>query len=253
MGGPEFVAGIRQRSFASLRGAQDDKMLYKLFNAKDATKDQSYFLYQLNQQQLGKIIFPLGEYTKEEIYQLAKKWHLPYRKEESFDLCFVANDAESFVKKYLKLKSGPIMKYFPPLKIRGGEEELLGEHQGLALYTIGQRKSIPVSNGPWWVIAKDERRNILYISNNEQDLYAKELIAEKINWLSGATPKLPLKVWAKIRYKSEAAEATIAPSAKRQAQVVVKFKNPQRAITPGQSLVFYSKEGEVLGGGEIKS
>lgn len=263
MGATESVAGMRQRSFAPLRGAQDDKILYKLFAAKDKNKDQSYFLHQLNQKQLSKIIFPLTDLIKEEVIKLAKKWRLPYRQEESFDLCFVANDAESFIKRHLKLKAGKILRYSPhpsPSPYQGeGRGEVLGRHQGLPLYTIGQRKSILVPQGPWWVIKKDERKNILYVSNNEKDLYAKELIVEKINWLDGQAPhlrqgyggraKLPMKVWAKIRYKSEAAESLIV---NRGARIEVKFKNPQRAITPGQSAVFYTKTGEVLGGGVIE-
>jgi len=219
---------------------------HQLFAAKDKTKDQSYFLYNLNQRQLSRILLPLADYTKNEVYQMAKKWRLPYRKEESFDLCFVANDAESFVRRHLKLKPG---------KISDLDNMVLGEHQGLPLYTIGQRKSISVPQGPWWVVKKDERQNILYVSNNEKDLYSRELVAGSLNWLTGQSPRLPLKVWAKIRYKSEAAEATInletKTKTKNQKLITVIFKKPQRAITPGQGVVFYAKSGEVLGGGMI--
>jgi len=280
------------------------KITYRLFKGKDNPKDQSYFLYNLTQARLQHILFPIGDHLKEEIYQMAKKWRLPYRKDESFDLCFVANDAESFIKKYLKLRPGKIMNYSYchsrpesaiPAKagiqfgvnssgnpdsgsrVKPGMTQgaILGEHPGLPLYTIGQRKSISVPRGPWWVIKKDEKNNILYVSNNEKDLYSKSLLAHKINWLAGVAPrlrpalhdsasegkqgyggqaKLPLNICAKIRYKSEASAATLRPldfaRGKNYLQVI--FKKPQRAITPGQSVVFYKKNGEVIGGGEIK-
>ncbi len=241
MGATESVAGMRQRSFAPLRGAQDDKILYKLFAAKDKNKDQSYFLHQLNQKQLSRIIFPLADYTKDEVVKLAKKWRLPYCKEESFDLCFMGNNTEGFIKKYIKLREGKILNL---------EGSILGEHQGLPLYTIGQRKRLSIARGPWWVVKKDERKNILYVSNNKNDLYSDTLLAQKLNWLSGAEPKLPAKAAAKIRYKSEPDKVILRK--KYASKIEVKFNKPQRAITPGQSVVFY-KNDEVLGGGEIVS
>jgi tRNA-specific 2-thiouridylase len=227
--------------------------IYGLFSAKDKNKDQSYFLCGLGQEQLSRIIFPLADYKKEEVYKLAKKWKLPHRREESFDLCFTGGDTRGFIKKYLKLKPG---------RISDLAGKILGEHQGLALYTIGQRKNLAVSNGPWWVIKKDEHGNILYVSKNEKDLYSQELIVGGINWIGGKAPKLPFKALVKIRYRSAASAAVIRGIARRPCPpmagkaahhdaVRVKFQKPQRAITPGQSAVFYSKSGEVLGGGMI--
>jgi len=213
---------------------------HKLFKAKDSDKDQSYFLYKLTQKQLNRVFFPLGDYTKEQVYQMAKKWRLPFRQGESFDLCFVANDTESFLKKYLKIKAG---------EIRDLSNKILGRHRGLAPYTIGQRKNIPLQQGPWWVVKKDDRKNILYVSNNEEDLYSKELVVSDINWVAGQPLEMPARVWAKIRYKSEAAKSQIT---NYKSQIVVKFFKPQRAPTPGQSVVFYEKNGELLGGGVIK-
>jgi len=218
---------------------QKSKVEYKLLAAKDKNKDQSYFLYNLNQAQLAKIIFPLADYTKEEVYQFAKKWKLPYRKDESFDLCFVASDRESFIKKYLELKPGRIVDQ---------NGNILGEHEGLALYTVGQRKRLSLNQGPWWVIKKDERRNILCVSNNENDLMSLEFSVDRLNWISGRTPKLPAKVLVKIRYKSEPAQAHISRGSA--GAIKVKFLKPQRAITPGQSAVFYDKK-KLLGGGVI--
>jgi len=216
------------------------KLQTGLFKAKDEDKDQSYFLYTLMQEKLSRVLFPVGDYKKEKIYALAKKWRLPYRQGESFDLCFVANDADSFLRRYIKMRKG---------QIRDLKENILGLHEGLALYTVGQRKNISLQQGPWWVVEKDAAKNILYVSNEEKDLYGKKLIVENVNWASGEAPKLPIKAWVKIRYKSEAAISQIA---QRQSQIVIKFVKAQRAITPGQSVVFYNKDGELLGGGVIK-
>ncbi len=250
-----------------------------LLAAKDKTKDQSYFLSGLKQNQLSRIIFPLGDLKKEEVIKLAKKIRLPYQQEESFDLCFVANDTESFVKKYLKMKPGKI--FFtsvipakagiqnPGSRVKPGmtKEIIIGQHQGLPLYTIGQRANIG-GPGPFYIIRKDIKKNILYVSNNEKDLYGKELQVRALNWLSGVQPKLPMKVLAKIRYRSEAEKCTLrlrsgaCPELARLAEasgvaqvegqkLLAIFEKPQRAITPGQSVVFYNGK-EVIGGGVIK-
>lgn len=242
--GADFLATGHYARIKKVSGTLKERYLTpfqtKLFSAKDTDKDQTYFLHQLNQRQLNRIIFPLGDYTKEEVIKMARNWKLPCRREQSFDLCFMTGNNESFIKKYLKLKPG---------KIADLAGNVLGAHQGLPLFTIGQRKRLPIARGPWWVVKKDEKNNILYVSNNEKDLYGRELIVSRLNWIGGQAPKLPLSVCAKIRYKSEASEAQIAY---RKAQIAVKFKKPQRAITPGQSAVFYKKNGEVIGGGEIK-
>jgi len=248
--GADFIA---TGHYARLqREITNSKSQTKLFKAKDENKDQSYFLYTLNQKQLSRVLFPVGDYTKDEVYKMAKKWKLPYRQDESFDLCFVERDRESFIRRYLKIKTGDI---------RDIGENILGQHQGLTFYTIGQRKNISLNRGPWWVIKKDERKNILYVSNNEKDLYGDELFAYHLSWLGGETPKMPTEVLAKIRYKSELAKSTIRPALRRrlrqgeQAQgknyIKVIFEKTQRAITPGQSVVFYNNKGELLGGGVI--
>lgn len=234
LGGDFLATGHYARLRREILNSKSQIRNYKLFQAKDKNKDQSYFLYQLNQKQLRKIIFPLGNYTKDEVIKMAKKWRLPFYKNESFDLCFAAGDPKAFIKKYLKLKPGKI------LNLKG---EFLGAHQGLALYTIGQRKGLRISQGPWWVIKKDKRKNILYVSNNEKDLYSNCLFVKRVNWIAGQAPKFPIKALVKIRYKSQPAQVIIS-------KTMVKFKKPQRAITPGQSAVFYKKE-EVIGGGII--
>lgn len=208
----------------------------KLLVAKDDKKDQTYFLVGLAQRQLNKIIFPLGDYLKKEVYDLAINWRLPYRQGESFDICFI-DDYQQFLKKYLKMKPGEIIS---PTGYN------LGQHQGVALYTIGQRVSIG-GPGPFYLVKKDVKKNILYVSNNENDLLQKEMQVGIVNWLSGQSPKLPLKLRVKIRYGSEAADAIVA---QHRSQISVIFEKPQRAITPGQIAVFYKGE-EILGGGVI--
>lgn len=213
---------------------------YKLFQAKDKNKDQTYFLYNLSQKQLAKILFPIGEFEKSEVRKMAQKMKLPvFNKKESQDICFVDKDTTNFLKKYLKLKKG---------KIVDEKGRIIGEHQGLALYTIGQRKGINIGgSGPYYVINKDYRKNNLIVSSDEKYLFSKEMEVEKVNWIA-IKPKLSVEILVKTRYRNLPVSAII----KRQSQAYkIKFKKPQRAITSGQSAVFYGSGGEVLGGGII--
>ena len=223
---------------------------FKLLRAKDKRKDQSYFLWMLNQEQLKRIVFPIGNYTREEVKNLARKFKLPVlRAKKSVEICFIEKTVSDFLKKYLKEKPG---------KIVDTKGKVLGEHDGLWFYTIGQRKGIGLSGGPWWVIEKDVNKNMLVVTKNENDLLKKELFCKDVNWISGKEPKLPLKVKAKIRYKTDFAKAIIYSKfshLRKRANIKNKiykavFEKPQRAITPGQSVVFYKGE-EVLGGGII--
>jgi len=211
----------------------------KLLIAKDKEKDQSYFLYNLKQSQLQKILFPIGNYSKTEVKKLARDFKIAdLIRPESRDICFLQGKYQDFLKKHLKLKPGPIFD-------TTGRE--IGRHQGLPLYTIGQRKEIKVSGTlPYYVVKLDFKNNALIVSDQEKDLYKKELIAEKVNWISSNKVKLPLKVKAKIRYLHPAVPAII-----KNYEYRVIFNKSQRAITPGQSIVFY-KGKEVLGGGVIK-
>ena len=214
------------------------KVKSKLLRAKDKEKDQSYFLWMLNQKQLKHILFPIGNYTKKEVRNLAKRFKLPIlTAPESMEICFIRTTINDFLARYIKQKPGKIV-------CAPYEGAHLGRHQGLAFYTLGQRKGIGLPGGPYWVLDKDLKRNLLIVTKNEKDLYKKELVAENINWLSEKEPKLPLKVKAKIRYRSNLTSATICKNYK------VIFNRPQRAITPGQSVVFYRGQ-ELLGGGII--
>ena len=212
----------------------------KLFKGVDENKDQSYFLWKLDQKILSRIIFPLAHYTKGQVLELAEEFGLPFKNvEESMEICFVGDTVENFLKKYLKIKPGNIID-------KTGK--VLGKHEGLYNYTIGQRKGIGFSGGPYYVLEKDVKKNNLVVTKNEKDLLKKELIAKEINWISGQEPKFPLKVLAKIRYRTVGAPAIVK---KQGVKIKVVFSKPQRAITSGQSVVFYKGQ-ELLGGGEIE-
>lgn len=218
---------------------QNHKYSYKLFTAKDEIKDQSYFLHRLTQRQLSRVLFPLGGYLKSEVYKLAKKWRLPHQSHQSFDICFAA-DYPVFLKKHLKLKPGKIVNL---------SDKTIGQHQGLSFYTIGQRASIG-GPGPFWVVKKDVKKNLLLVSNDDRDLFKKEMLVERLSWISGINPKLAKKYKVKIRYGAKSVAAI--PRLRSGQKLFVAFEKSQRAITPGQSAVFYGEGNEVLGGGIIK-
>jgi tRNA-uridine 2-sulfurtransferase len=213
---------------------------YKLLQAKDRLKDQSYFLYKLNQEDLARIIFPLGKYKKSEVKIMAEKMGLPLSENESQDVCFIQNnDASGFLKNNIKSKAGKIVDI---------EGNVLGKHKGLSLYTIGQRKGIEIGGkSPFFVLRKNARKNELVVTNDLKDLLTKEFRVGKTNWIDLKT-KFPLRAGVQIRYHAQIFPAII----KREAggKYAVAAKKPLRAVTGGQSAVFY-KNGEVLGGGII--
>ena len=217
---------------------------YKLFVGEDKEKDQSYFLHSLNQAQLARILFPVGEYAKPQIRKMAKKFKLSvHNKKESQDVCFVNSSVDNFLKKYLKLKKG---------KIANEKGEIVGSHLGLPLYTLGQRKGINIGgDGPYYVCGKDFKKNILQVTNQkeEKSLYVKEMNLEKVHWISGEKPKSRMKIKLRIRYRNPLVSAIIEMKNKN---VAVKFNKPQKGVTPGQFAVFYGGKGETLGGGVIK-
>lgn len=217
------------------------KIIYRLFQSRDKNKDQSYFLWTLTQKQLKRCLFPIGDYTKPEVRKLAKKFGLhTAQKKDSQGICFLGKvDLRDFLKKRLGEKPGNI------LTLSG---KVIGRHQGLSFYTIGQRKGIGLPAGPWFVAGKDLKRNALVVTKNEKDLLKKELIVQNVNWLSGREPKLPLKVEVKVRYRAPSAAATIDKTPNKRYKI--KFVSPQRALAPGQSSVFYKGE-QLLGGGII--
>ena len=213
---------------------------YEILKAKNKDKDQSYFLYLLEQKELSKILFPLGGYTKRETKKIAEKNGISrFTKQESQDICFVGENVNDFLKKYIKPKSG---------KIINQDKEILSKHQGLHFYTIGQRKSIGLPGGPYYVLDKDIKKNILIVSKNEKDLDKSEVLIKSVNWISGNKPKLRIK--AKIRYHHEPAFGILKYQSHSKNYKFV-FDKPQRAITPGQSVVFYN-DVNLLGGGIIE-
>ena len=203
----------------------------RLFAAKDAKKDQSYFLWALKQEQLKRILFPLGNYTKEQVRGLAKKLKLPvFDKKESQDICF---SMPRHSPHSIGTKAGLIITT---------EGNVVGEHKGLAFYTIGQRKGIEIGGTkPYYVVRKDFKKNVLVVSQSEKDLLQKEMIVKNINPISEKPYSGKCKI--KIRSTAKAADAMIKNNK-------IIFKKPQRAITSGQSAVLY-KGKEVLGGGVI--
>jgi tRNA-uridine 2-sulfurtransferase len=220
--------------------APKHKNISKLLQGRDKQKDQSYFLYKLNQKDLEKIIFPLGELKKEEVRKMAKKIKLPVVKNDSQDVCFVGNNsANGFLKKNIKGEAG---------KIVDTKGNALGKHKGLPLYTIGQRKGIEIgSKGPFFVLRKDVRINELVVTSNRKDLLTKEFHLGKVNWVYSKT-KLPLRAKVQIRYHAERIPAIIKKDTG--GKYVVAAGKPLRAVTNGQSAVFY-RGGEVIGGGVI--
>lgn len=220
------------------------KTIYKLYRAKDKNKDQSYFLWKLTQEQLKYSLFPIGNYIKPEVRVLAKKFGLPNaERKDSQGLCFVGKISLSdFLKSYLPLDKG---------KILNPEGKFLGWHKGAAVFTIGQRKGIGLPGGPYFVVEKDVKNNIIVVTNNEKDLYKKEILVKDINWLSGSPPKMPAILKVSIRYRQEPALAKVEHFSENKSFLKIVFNEPQKAIAVGQSAVFYKKD-ELLGGGVIE-
>lgn len=211
----------------------------ELLKGKDKDKDQSYYLWQLTQNELARIIFPLGSFTKPEVWAAARELVLPSSETpESQEACFAPAGTDEFLSKRFAAKPGNI-------KDISGKK--IGTHDGLWHYTIGQRKGIKLSGGPHYVVSKNKDKNDLIVSKKKSDLLKKELFLRKTNWISGIVPKLPLAVKAKIRSRSQAAAALIK---KKKGSLCLEFERPQPAITPGQSAVFYNGS-RLLGGGFI--
>ncbi len=215
----------------------------QLTKAVDSHKDQSYVLHVLRHEQLDKVLFPCGDYTKDEIRDLARSHGLPVAtKQESQDLCFLGDgDYRRFLREYAPAVDTP----GPILDMTGRE---LGTHDGLAFYTIGQRKGLNLgSPEPLFVVRKDGRRNALVVGPRSA-LGHSELVAHTVNWLIGQPPDEPIRAEVKIRYKADALPAWVTASDGTTARV--QFDSPIQAITPGQGAVFY--DGNVcLGGGII--
>ena len=216
---------------------------YLLKKGLDRKKDQSYFLCQLTQEQLGRTIFPIGYLTKDRVRQIARELGLPAAtRPESQEICFIPDDDYT---KFLK-NCTPVSTDSGPILDREGN--VLGEHRGIMFYTIGQRKGLGIAAArPLYVTSIEPEGNTIVVGTKEQT-YSDELVADNLNWIAAARPEQPINVKARVRYRHTEAEAIVSPMDEN--NVYVKFAEPQMAITPGQAVVFYDGD-TVIGGGTI--
>lgn len=217
---------------------------YRLFASPDKNKDQSYFLYRLSQDQLAHILFPIGRLKKKSVRALAKKWRLPvFEKPESQNLCFISEKTpKEFLKRHIKMKSGKIVDDFG---------HILGKHEGLPLYTLGQRRGMNLGGpGPYFVIGKNANKNELQVGREPKKLKIsqKKAILKEVNWI-GERPKIGEKVKIALRYQQKLKSGRIISQSKNRCQI--EFAKEQWPVTAGQSGVIYGKRDEVLGGGFI--
>lgn len=217
---------------------------HQLLRAVDRSKDQSYVLHVLNQEKLAKALFPVGDYPKPEIRALAEKHGLSTAtRKDSQDLCFLAGED---YRNFLQRNAAGMLR---PGEIVTSEGRSIGGHNGLANYTIGQRKGLGITSSvPLYVLGKNTGSNTLIVGRQEE-LGSSELIARDVNWLAGDIPGEPFHADVKSRYTAKEAEALVTPVDAN--QVHVRFDAPQRDITAGQAAVFY--QGDVLIGGGIIS
>lgn len=216
---------------------------YELKRAKDKSKDQSYVLYSLTQDQLAHTLFPLGSLTKPQVREIAEKnGFVNAKKKDSQDICFVPDgDYAGFIERYTG-------KRFPAGDFCDLEGNVLGRHSGIIKYTIGQRKGLGVALGkPAYVCAKSVEENKVFLGDNE-DLFSTELDAFDFNWIALPGINEPMKVQAKIRYNQEAQPATLIKTGADTVHII--FDQPQRAVAKGQAAVIYDGD-VVIGGGTI--
>ena len=266
--------------YARLREIKNQKSKVKIFQlleARDKNKDQTYFLHQITQDQFNHVLFPIGDYTKPQVRKLAQKFNLPVaNKEESMGICFIGEvSMKDFLQQRIKLKPGNII-------ISSGE--IIGKHDGLPFYTIGQRHigsikyqassikddisvslrgghsrrsqrsseegNLPVSETkPLYVVAKHIKTNELVVGYEDDPLlYKEEIQVSELNWISGQPHSFPLQCQIRLRHRQELQKCIIDELSSNSVRIT--FVKPERAVTPGQFAVFY-KKGECLGGGVI--
>lgn len=229
------------------RDVQDGRS--RLLKGCDPGKDQSYFLHALDQAQLANVLFPVGELPKREVRAIARRLGLVvHDKKDSTGICFIGErDFREFLAQHLPTEPGPMQT---------PEGEVVGQHLGLAFYTLGQRQGLNIggrrggSGAPWFVAGKDREHNALIVvqGTDHPALLAGGLRASQLNWIAGEAPAAPFSCSAKIRYRQADQPCTIVALDADRCEV--RFAQPQRAVTPGQSVVFYSAE-VCLGGGII--
>ena len=234
--------------YACLKKENGISQLLKSF---DVNKDQSYFLCQLNQNQLNNSLFPIGRLCKTDVRKLAKKSGLAtHNKKDSTGICFIGEQPfRAFLSKFITPKPG---------LIKTVDEKLIGEHEGIFFYTLGQRQGLGIGgvkntkDAPWYVIKKDITKNELIVAQDHDHpmLHNKNLTVIDINWISGKMPALPFRCKAKCRYRQSDQDCVIEKNENN--RLFISFDSTQRAITPGQFIVFYEKN-VCLGGGIIDS
>jgi len=218
---------------------------FELHKAADGNKDQSYFLYLLGQNELARTLFPLGELAKTKVREIARAAGLPnYDRKDSTGICFIGErNFKEFLQRYLPSQPGEI-------RTLAGIHK--GRHDGVMYYTLGQRHGLGIGGegDAWYVVAKDVARNILHVEQGEHHpaLYCDALIADQLHWIAGQAPVLPHTLASKTRYRQADQECTLTQQADA---LLVAFARAQRAVTPGQSVVFYDGT-RCLGGGVIE-
>ncbi|HUW52786.1 MAG TPA: tRNA 2-thiouridine(34) synthase MnmA [Rhodanobacter sp.] len=220
---------------------------YRLLRAVDPGKDQTYFLHALGQQQLAATLFPVGDIEKSRVRELAREAMLPTQaKKDSTGICFIGErDFRSFLAQYIPARPGE-------MRTPGGER--IGEHQGVMYYTLGQRNGLGIggrhgaSGEAWYVVGKDVAANVLLVAQGGENrwLYSRRLQAESATWVAGAAPAADFRCTARTRYRQHDQGCVVSVLGDR---LEVRFDEPQRAVTPGQSVVFYA--GEVCLGGAV--
>jgi len=229
----------------------EDQGHFRLLRGKDTNKDQTYFLYALNQYQLAHSLFPIGELEKSKVRELAKENHLiTYNKKDSTGICFIGErDFKTFLQKYLPAQAGEIRVL--------DNDEVIGRHDGLMYYTLGQRQGLKIggrknyADEPWYVAQKDLEQNILYVvqGNQHAALYQTTVNFADINWINETPAHIPFTCTARTRYRQPDTACRVIQLDEERGTVI--FDQPQWAVTPGQSIVFYQAE-ECLGGGIIQ-
>jgi tRNA-uridine 2-sulfurtransferase len=218
---------------------------FVLIRGADPNKDQTYFLNQLGQTQLSKTMFPIGHLTKPEVRELAAKAELATaNKKDSTGICFIGErDFKEFLQQYLPAQPG---------EIRTLSGEIVGRHDGLMYYTLGQRKGLGLGGAgePWFVVSKDLKENILYVERgvDHPKLWSDGLLATDLNWVSGHPPAESFTCTAKFRYRQQDQEVRVIVKPNQTCEVV--FAKKQKAVTPGQAVVFYQDD-VCLGGATI--
>ena len=223
---------------------------WQLLKAEDGTKDQSYFLYRLNQAQLAKTLFPLGEIYKRDVRKLAAEAGLPnHAKKDSTGICFIGERRfREFLSRYLPKQPGEIRRL--------DDERVIGQHEGLAYYTLGQREGLGIGGvqgapeEPWFVASKDMAKNVLYVvqGHDHPALLRERLMAGQLSWISAKPPRTHWVYAAKTRYRMPDAACDLEALSGNECDVA--FAVPQWAVTPGQSVVLYESR-VCLGGGVI--